>query len=359
MVAESQFRIQKLDRDLGEKMISCMLGAPIRSMQPIKGGKNNQVYKVLCEDGATYIAKVYFVREGDKRDRLTAEFSSLRFLWQNGITCVPRPVAFSKEYRCALYQYVEGSLGTSQEIDDDDIRSAVSLLAQLKELSKQAANYGFPTASEAFFSLEEVALHLRERENRLRMAPVMSDQHSAMRKFIREHYAPLRREITSWCHKSAQRASVPFDKMIPIEERTLSPSDFGFHNAIRKKDGSLVFLDFEYFGWDDPAKTISDFLLHPAFFLAHDLKQYFFKRMLEVFSDNECLPQRVKLAYPLFGLKWCLIFLNEFLPQECERRLFAGASGRLQQEVLDQQLQKARKMLEKISEEYNDFPYAL
>ena len=46
--------------------------------------------------------------------------------------------------------------------------------------------------------------------------------------------------------------------------RALSPSDFGLHNAMRDEDGRLRFIDFEYFGWDDPVKLVSDTALHPG-----------------------------------------------------------------------------------------------
>src|SRR6266480_4587472 len=62
---------------------------------------------------------------------------------------------------------------------------------------------------------------------------------------------------------------------LPQASRILSPSDFGFHNAIRRPDGTLAFVDFEYFGWDDPAKTIVDFLLHPGMSVADTLKRRF------------------------------------------------------------------------------------
>ena len=38
----------------------------------------------------------------------------------------------------------------------------------------------------------------------------------------------------------------------------LSPSDFGFHNIVKNKK-KLYFLDFEYSGFDDPLKLLSDF----------------------------------------------------------------------------------------------------
>ena len=44
----------------------------------------------------------------------------------------------------------------------------------------------------------------------------------------------------------------------------MSPSDFGFHNALATPGGRLVFIDFEYAGWDDPAKLANDFFCQPA-----------------------------------------------------------------------------------------------
>ena len=51
--------------------------------------------------------------------------------------------------------------------------------------------------------------------------------------------------------------------------QVLSPSDFGFHNAILKESGDLVFLDFEYFGRDDPVKLMADFIWHPGMKLSN------------------------------------------------------------------------------------------
>jgi hypothetical protein len=36
---------------------------------------------------------------------------------------------------------------------------------------------------------------------------------------------------------------------------------------------------------------------------------------------------RLATLYPLFGLRWVLILLNEFLPERWQRRLLAGERG--------------------------------
>jgi len=62
-----------------------------------------------------------------------------------------------------------------------------------------------------------------------------------------------------------------FKNNISNSNRILSPSDFGLHNTISEKK-KLYFLDFEYFGWDDPIKLICDFFWHPGNNMSKKLK---------------------------------------------------------------------------------------
>src|SRR5439155_8394299 len=139
--------------------------------------------------------------------------------------------------------------------------------------------------------------------------------------------------------------------------RTLSHSDFGFHNGLRQPDGRIIFLDFEYFGWDDPAKMIADFLLHPAMDLSAQAKKNFACALFQRFADWPGLVPRVESVYPLFGLKWCLIFLNEFLPAPLARRQFAALATAERSTLQMQQLAKAQAMLTRIRGEYRSLSY--
>ncbi|MFX9699951.1 hypothetical protein ABTP10_19680, partial [Acinetobacter baumannii] len=73
------------------------------------------------------------------------------------------------------------------------------------------------------------------------------------------------------------------DAAIDPSARCLSPSDFGFHNAVQRPEGQIVFVDFEYFGWDDPVKLTCDFMLHPGMDLPDDLAQRFRRGMARLF----------------------------------------------------------------------------
>jgi len=111
---------------------------------------------------------------------------------------------------------------------------------------------------------------------------------------------------------------------LPAEERCLSPSDFGFHNALLRPDGSVCFIDFEYAGWDDPAKTVGDFFSHPGVAVSHEQFEPFLARALAPFDNAEQMAARVRLLEPISQMKWCCIILNEFLPAAARRRNFAN-----------------------------------
>ena len=79
--------------------------------------------------------------------------------------------------------------------------------------------------------------------------------------------------------------------------------------------------------------------------------------MVTKLRSNEDLVERIEIVYPLFGLKWCLILLNEFIPENLQRRHFASVAKINDSEILRQQLTKSRQMLERITDEYKVFPY--
>jgi hypothetical protein len=119
------------------------------------------------------------------------------------------------------------------------------------------------------------------------------------------------------------------DDEIGGDMRCLSPSDFGFHNALREPSGALRFVDFEYAGWDDPAKLVGDFFnqvqvpVPPALFGA------FARRVAAQFADPERNLARYELLLPVYAMKWITIMLNDFLPEGGLRRSFAGDASQV------------------------------
>jgi thiamine kinase-like enzyme len=154
-----------------------------------------------------------------------------------------------------------------------------------------------------------------------------------------------------------RRENLRDDAELPLRERTLSPSDFGFHHALRDGQGRLAFVDFEYFGWDDPAKTMADFLLHPAMAMTAAQRREFAAGMIALFDDDPRLAARARILYPWFALKWALILLNEFLPGHLRRRRFAGDDDASREQVLLERLHRAGLMLDHVDAGCRQNPY--
>lgn len=336
-----------------------LLGTGVISVQRIGGGGNNRIYHLECDGSQQYAAKLYFRHSSDKRDRLEVEFSSLLFLWEEGIRNIPQPIVVSRDESCVIYEFIEGTKILAEDITADDIQCAVDFLAKLNELKKRPRAKNIPMASEACFSVQAIVENISVRLNRLNTAAAQGPEHAEFKSFLTDNVSPVFDTLRDWSYKKCNQAHIPFDIDLGWEERTLSPSDFGFHNTLRDKTGRIVFLDFEYFGWDDPAKMICDFLLHPAMKLGTDLKGCFFKRIYSAFEENQHLAERVAVVYPLFGLKWCLILLNEFIPDDLQRRSFARMRLNDKKDIEQGQLLKAKKMLAFTRETYQDFPYSI
>ncbi len=151
-------------------------------------------------------------------------------------------------------------------------------------------------------------------------------------------------------------AGLSLGQPVDAAAQTLCPSDFGFHNALRRPSGQLVFIDFDYFGWDDPVKLTADFILHPGMRLAETLKRRFAAAAIAVYCDDPAFRTRLALLYPLFALRWCLILLNEFLPERWANRINAG--GQPDWEMAKQrQLDRAREWAQSLAATFQRFPY--
>jgi len=339
-----------------EIAFSALVGRKITSMQRIGSGRNSKVYKLLCEKSLPYTAKVYFRHGFDERNRLQVEFSCLQFLWKHGIRCIPQPIVMDPDQGYAIYEYIDGSQIGPKEVSENDIDFAVQFLMRLAECKSEEGSEDLPMASEACFSIQAIIDVIESRLGKLFALQNHNPQFHVLHKFLRDDFIASFQEIRKFYFSRLNRLGISSVSELSNDERTLSPSDFGFHNAVRRNTGEIVFVDFEYFGWDDPAKMVSDFLLHPGMELSPDSKKQFFTGMLRTFTQNENLSKRIEIVYPLCALNWSLILLNEFIPEYFQRRNFAGSKTN-ESDLLATQLSKSMRMLDTIRSNYEQFPY--
>jgi len=337
--------------------LSRWLNRNITGVERIGGGRNSKIYKVHADGAACFALKEYFRHPSDNRDRLATEFNSFSFLWKNGFREIPEPIAADHKRGWAVYQFIEGEKIPPGQAGEVDVNAFVDLLGRLRELSRHPDSRKLGAASEAFFTVDQVLANVQQRWQRVNAAKGDMPPFRAMREFFNQELTPFLQQLIPWSKARLKAAGMSSGRELLRKQRTLSPSDCGIHNALRQPDGRIIFLDFEYFGWDDPAKMLSDFLLHPAMELSAELKRKFASGLLRHFSDFPALIDRVESVYPLFGLKWCMILLNEFVSDSIERRKFAAVTVQDRSELQMQQLDKARRMLNRIRGEYQHFPY--
>ncbi|HYD70488.1 hypothetical protein [Azospirillum sp.] len=300
----------------------------------IRRGGNSRVYR-MDTPGGRFALKLYPDTAGDPRDRLGTEWAALAFLARHGDRRAPRALAADRERRVALYEWIDGR--PVEAPLPDDIDAALAFAGTLHRLRRAEGAAALPLASEACLSLAELAGQIERRLDRLREA---ATRHDDLRDLLDRRVAPA---------LAPALATVALDTVgaVPPDARTLSPSDFGFHNALRRPGGTLAFLDFEYFGWDDPVKLAADFVLHPGMRLTGTDRRRFLAGCDALYGDDRDFARRLKARLMLYGLRWCMILLNEFLPERWERRVRSGQSAD-HRGVLTGQIAKVISMLDTV-----------
>ena len=323
--------------------LEALVEGPVDAAERIGTGRNSRVYRVRA-GGADYAAKFYFKPTADGRDRLQVEFGALSFLWDCGLRDIAQPLRADPARQLALYQYLPGDPVQAAAAAADDIAQLLAFVAALKKLSARPEAARLGTAAEAFFTAEGVVDNVRQRLGRLAALQAQGPSYDALRRFLKDAFEPA---LQDW----SARARAGVEGELALSHRTLSPSDLGFHNALRRPGGRLAFLDFEYFGWDDPAKTLSDCLLHPLMNLGAAQRQQLRAGFDAIFGADPRWQARVQALYPLFALKWCMILLNEFRQDQIERRRYVDRNAEEIQVIQMRQLEAARALLERVKGE--------
>ncbi len=328
-----------------------ILGKKVFQIKRLKGGRNSQVFKIILANSEVFFSKFYHRHPNDKRERRKVEFSSFQFLREHGVSQVPQPVASDANSECAIYEYIDGKEFEDDNITIEDINQAVRFILQLKKLSLPTLK-SLPYASEACFSFQSISEVIQWRLQRLQN---VADDFPDLSRFLENDFIPTSQKIHAWGLEKSFSIQVPWQKETSYADRILSPSDFGFHNALKLENGTIIFIDFEYFGWDDPVKLLSDFLLHPAKNICRKLRIQFAAEVLAALPRIEVTEKRLRVAYPLHGLNWSLRLLNEFIIHHMQRRNFAS-KGQVEVSGLQtRQLLKAKRMLYDIKEDYEQF----
>jgi hypothetical protein len=304
------------------------------TIEPLPRGANNRLFRV--ETGRrTVLLKAYFHHPSDPRDRLSAEFAFSSFAWGAGLRSLPEPLACDRQNHYGLYEFINGRTLEQEDITSKAVDGAARFFIELNAHRDEPAAKQLSPGSEACFSIgAHFALVKRRVEALSRIEPSSQIDREALA-FVRDVLTP------AW-NKVERHNSLP--KLADVD-RCLSPSDFGFHNALLSTARrSIVFLDFEYAGWDDPARMVCDFFCQPARPVSMEHFPLFTSAVASSVGDADAFHRRIDILLPVYQIKWCCIMLNDFLPAGALRRRFATGTQN-SNDRKKQQLAKAVEFL--------------
>jgi|SanBayMetagenome_1026888.scaffolds.fasta_scaffold00198_14 thiamine kinase-like enzyme len=329
-----------------EAVVKKLFHQPIAMIENLKLGGNAGLYKISFLNGKKIKLKIYPF--DSKHDRIKSEFEGLTALNKYGLQNVPKPILRDSDFEIGAYTWIDGH--PVEKYDQSHIQSCLDFLHSLHNIREAREFSNFLPASAACFSGNDIVSQIESRQIQFDLS---REIYVELDSFFEQDFNPCVGQIISWAKKNWPK-DIDFESQLPREEQVLSPSDFGFHNVIQQADGSLVFIDFEYFGWDDPVKLISDFIFHPSMSLSQEQKLYWIVGTLKIYGFH--IHARLRAALPLYGLIWCLIVLNDYRPIVWQRRLLADESKRARRsQILKQKLEQAKQLLMKIQLNYQQF----
>jgi hypothetical protein len=309
--------------------------APITAIEEVRKGGNSRVFKVTTAAGA-YALKKY--PPDDRRDRQGAEARALAFFARAGIGQTPRLLAADDQARASLLSWIEGA--PMEAPSDADIAQFAAFQIGLDRAIDAQARDEIGPAAEACVSGARIVSHIRSRYGRL---AAFGEHMPELRVFLRSRFLPALSASEQRARAAYVELGLDFDTDRPAAGQTLIASDFGAHNALRGADGRVAFLDFEYFGWDDPLTSIGNFVLHPGMQLTQARRALYQDAILAHFGTAHA--QRLSALLPLFALRWCAIILSDLLPERRAHRSRANPQVGNHVAVAAAQLAKADWLL--------------
>ena len=325
-----------------EKVMSRLLTESPKEIRSVSGGANNRVWEVKTLQ-EKYLLKQYFRSPEDSRDRFASEKAFYTHAQNKVPGKVPQVQAWDPEGEAGLFFWVEGRKLTEREVTGARVQEALEFFAELNRLPLPTLS-DLPSAAEAAWTVCEHLDLVSRRIDRLQQISGTDSEAQQARHLVQEKVIPAWERILQitnreWPEKGrgTHRATA-----------CVSPSDFGFHNSLLVGDGRLRFFDFEYAGWDDPAKMAADFFCQPRIPAPVSEFPGVVALLAELFPQDAEVAHRATSLWPVYRMKWICIMLNEFLPAGKTRRGFS-LGEEAQVELRRQRLEAVRGSLEKLN----------
>lgn len=275
-------------------------------LEPLKGGCNSEVFLYKAKDNC-FVLKRCATSEHQSIDRYIAEVEFLNYAQLVAPDYVPRLICSDRTSRSIALEYLEGQKFLENSIPaETDVEHAIRFFKLLNVDLGLAKNLVTRDAADGFMGLTEHLENVCQRIGGMvteHMPRKFKDDFSDLITALKLHFD----RVASTTEKMTRNGYLQ-DSLDP-KYRCVSPSDFGFHNAIRTSKG-VKFFDFEFSGWDDPAKAVADFDLQPRVPIL--IRERVMSRALTTWNEEMSL--RYEALLPILRLKWACIIVGFMNP---------------------------------------------
>jgi hypothetical protein len=330
-----------------KSVAEAIIGVKINKIEIASRGANSSIFKATDINSKDYAVKIY---PNDSTQRQQRESFAFNLLASNDIQNIPYFFGADTLSNISVMQWIDSS--SPLNINEDDIVTCSEFIASIMAISKNEYSEKFLTAKQACFSGNEIIDQVEDRISRLLG---VSNQNKILDPFLNKEVIPMCKELIRNGKNRCSDLRIELNQTLSPDSWRIIPADFGFQNTLRKVNGSLEFFDFEYFGWDDPVKGVTDFILHPSYFMPKTFKEIVSKTIFQ----NACLDHlffsRLYAFTPFYIGRWSLIMLNNFLAHQ---QLFLKNASSY--EVLkESQKRQVIKVREYLTFQNNNFPSLL
>jgi len=319
--------------------LSCFGRLP-EQINALKRDGNNLIYQVSDGD-KKIVLKRYYQSETDTRNRAKVEFDCLHLLSSHDFEQVPKAIYKHCDDGFAFYQYLDGKV---PNVDSADNQFALatgisSFVMQLKRLHDGYNMSEQPLAADARLRFADYFSKIDQRLSAIMSGCRHDPRLKQVKQFVSHRLLPFRAKLFRHARNKMAIMKLNESTEFSIVNQTLNPSDLGPHNMIENSNGELAFIDFEYFGLDDPAKMLADLFHHAQEKLSLQSCWLIYQKYVQVYPEIE---NRFSIVNDLIAFEWLLIILNIANPDALQRRLFANPTLDVEK-LIKQRLLHAQK----------------
>tara|TARA_R110002050_G_scaffold31905_1_gene81546 strand:- start:6859 stop:7860 length:1002 start_codon:yes stop_codon:yes gene_type:complete len=304
----------------------------IFKIEKIGAGQNNSIFKIIGRKN-TYALKKY--SNTQMNNRKNREIFAINLFKELNIENVPKALHDFKGESLVLYTWIEGKTKTS--FTHNTLKKFSDFHININSKITEAKLKEIPEASETCLSIDRIRSQI---DKRISEYKEIYSQEPDLKSYLEKDLIPL-------YEKNIKSIDISlYKKDLDLKDQAAIVSDFGLHNALIDDSENVNFIDFEYFGRDDPVTCIANFILHPGMNLLKDEADFFIKNILYFHKrKDKSIVERYKDLLPFYSIRWALIILNEFIPEKWKHRKNSGAYlGQDYNIIKKNQLIKAKKL---------------